>query len=360
MCEPKVYMLGSGYHGCNYVRIRIPAYANGFRTDKSSVYADADDKQKILDEMRGSDVIVFHRAEEQKYHDLARMLKRDGKKIVMDNDDTFKLEGYHPLGNFTADGKKVDNLKRRSDNINEFIEMCDLVTTTTKTLKEEYSKLNENVVILPNCIDPEDWEEPLRNETDKVRIGIVGSAALEYDYLHIKHIIKDMSEREDVELVMFGLGDMKHRKDNPLVTKVFKDEYTFWDSIEFEHFPWVKVQDYPETLNEMKLDMMLIPRQDNYFNRCKSNVKFLEAAMCEIPVIAQSFDDAPYEEITNGENGFLIKDNKNWSEVIEGLIKDKELRRKVGKNAKAYALKHYDINNKAHLWVDAYQKLYAN
>ena len=44
---------------------------------------------------------------------------------------------------------------------------------------------------------------------------------------------------------------------------------------------------------------MLIPRGENYFNRCKSNIKFLEASMCEIPVIAQSFttNDSPYDEL---------------------------------------------------------------
>jgi glycosyltransferase involved in cell wall biosynthesis len=360
MFEPQVYMLGSGYDGCNYVRIRIPAYANGFKTDKSSVYAEVDDKRKIQEEMTRADVVVFHRAEEQGYHNLAKMLKKDGKKIVMDNDDTFKLDDFHPLANFDSDGQKVDNLKRRSDNIDEFIKMCDLVTTSTEFLAKEYRELNHNVAVLPNCVDPEDWDEPLRNETDKVRIGIVGSAAIEYDYLHIKDEIRKLSERDDVEIVMFGLGNMSHRAKNPLVTKVFKDEYDFWDSIKFKHFPWVKVEFYPDTLNEMRLDMMLIPRKDNYFNRCKSNVKFLEASMCEIPVIAQSFEDGPYEEIDSGVNGILIKDNKDWENAIESLINDKELRRKLGKNAKEYTLKHYDINNNAHKWVNAYQKLYEN
>lgn len=108
--------------------------------------------------------MVFHRAEEQEYHDLARLLKADGKKIVMDNDDTFKVETYHPLANFNADGSDVDNLKRRENNLKEFVKMCDLVTTTTKTLAEEYREDNPNVVVLPNYVDPMDWDEPLRNE----------------------------------------------------------------------------------------------------------------------------------------------------------------------------------------------------
>lgn len=114
---------------------------------------------------------------------------------------------------------------------------------------------------------------------------------MEYDYAHVKDVIKELGDREDVELILFGLGDLNHRKNNPNVTKAFRPEYDFWDSVKHTQFPWVKNHLYQKTLNECKLDLMIIPRKDNYFNRCKSNVKFLEAAMLEIPVIAQSFDD---------------------------------------------------------------------
>lgn len=82
----------------------------------------------------------------------------------MDNDDTFKMEDYHPLADFNPSGTFFENLKRRSDNIDDFIRMCDLITTTTKTLAEEYKKITPNVVILPNYVDPDDWPEPERNE----------------------------------------------------------------------------------------------------------------------------------------------------------------------------------------------------
>jgi len=348
-------MLGSGYDGCNYVRIRIPAYANGFKTDKQSVYSDRDSMDKIKQDLHQADVVVFHRPEVKEFHDLADILKKKGTKIVMDNDDTFYIDDNHPLAELKPDAESVP-LQERIDCINAFAKKCDLVTASTKILAEEYRKVSDNVVVLPNCIDPDDWDTPERNEGTKVRIGIVGSSAFEYDFLHIKGLIKELSERDDVELVLFGLGDAKHRANNPKVNHIFKDEYTFWDSIKKEHFPWVKVEHYPSTLNEMKLDMLLIPRKENYFNTCKSNLKFLEASMCEIPVIAQSFKDAPYEELTP-DIGVLIKDNSKWKEEIDRLINDKELRRSMGKKAREYVIKNYNINEKAHLWADAYEKL---
>jgi len=86
---------------------------------------------------------------------------------------------------------------------------------------------------------------------------------------------------------------------------------------------------------------------------------FLEAGMCEIPVIAQSFttNDSPYDKDLNGENGILIKDNSKWMEEVDKLIKDKELRRTIGKNAKKYVLDNYSIQRNAHFWEEAYKTI---
>lgn len=351
-------MIQSGYDGCNYPRIYLPCVHNGYWTDRPNLSEDKISIEEVRKAVQSADVVVFHRAELETYHNLAKLLKKDGKKIVMDNDDTFKIETNHPLANFNPDGSVVNDLKKRDDTLNSFLKMCDLVTVSTKTLKEEYSKINPNTIVLPNYIDPFDWEEPLRNEGDKVRIGIVGSTALEYDYLHIKDVIKNLSERKDVEIILFGLGDIEHRKKNPEVTKKFREEYEFWDTIISKQFPWVPRYQYNQALNEARLDLMLIPRADNYFNRCKSNIKFLEASMCEIPVVAQSFDGGPYEEITP-DMGILIRDNNKWLEEVDRLIKNKELRRSMGKKAREYVIKNYNIEDHYLDWDNAYKSLYA-
>lgn len=180
---------------------------------------------------------------------------------------------------------------------------------------------------------------------------------MEYDYEHVKDVIIELSKRKDIELILFGLGSIEHRKNNPKVTKAFKPEYDFWDSVKHTQFPWVKRWHYNQTLNEARLDIMIIPRKDNYFNRCKSNVKFLEAAMCEIPVIAQSFTDGPYEEITP-DMGVLIKDNSKWMEEIDRLVKNKHLRRSLGKKAREYVLENYNIADHYEEWDNEYKKLF--
>ena len=351
-----VYMVNSSYEGCCYIRIMLPTFYNGFKSNKESLESKIDSPKKMQEMLALSDVVVFHRPETLGYYDLAELLKKDDKKIVVDNDDTFKIDDFHPLAQFKPDAVEV-GLKHRNEAMDKFLTIADLVTTTTETLANEYRKINDNVVVLPNCVDPMDWDKPLRNEGDKVRIGMVGSVAFEYDYLHMKDILRELDKREDVQIVLFGLGNAEHRKQNKNVTKAFEEEYKFWDSLDIEQVPWCKITDYPRLLNEARLDMMLIPRKDNYFNRCKSNVKFLEASMCEIPVIAQSFDNSPYEEIDHGITGLKVSNNEDWMKQINYLINNPDKRRIMGVKSKDYTLNNYNIEDKAHLWEDAYNKL---
>jgi glycosyltransferase involved in cell wall biosynthesis len=219
--------------------------------------------------------------------------------------------------------------------------------------------LNPNVVVLPNCVNEDDWDEPLRNEGDKVRVGIVGSTAYAHDFDRIKDVLTKLDADPRVQLVLMGLK--KRDSKNPLIAKTYDKEYDFWESLpNLEHMEWCPMEEYFDALNELRFDMMLIPRRENNFNRAKSNVKFLEASMLEIPVIAQSFEDGPYQEITDGLNGFLIKDDSEWLSKIDRLINDKDLRRTVGRKAREYVLTNYNIKDKFVLWKQTYENITNN
>lgn len=350
----KVYFTNSMLEACWFAREYIPMVAGGWDGDRTSLIKNyrtpTTMAQHALQAMEQSDVIVFHRANDDRAFNVAVELKKLGKKIVYDNDDTYK--------NFTGLEK---HLTRRLEYVDKwtdaFIKNADLVTCSTEFLAEEYRKLNKNVVVLPNCVEPSDWPEvPQRNTNGKVRIGIVGSVAANQDYEPIQDILPKLCQRDDVEIVLFGLPP----KTNPKITRMYKKEFEFWDKLKIEWQTFVNVQDYIETLDNLKLDLMLIPRHDDYFNRCKSNLKFLEASMLEIPVIAQGFPDgkSPYQ-VNFSDTSYMtvINNNSKWEEEIERLIKDKDLRLNMGKLAKSYVLDNYNINTKIELWESAYQNL---
>lgn len=356
-----VYFIGGKYMGCFYVRCYLPMLHNGWNGNRRDISVNGmKTPQEVLNEINNYDIIVFHRAESIEHHKLAIVLKQMGKKIVFDNDDTFKFDKEHPFFN-SKDKTFKEKLVHKNNIINNFILNADLVTCSTEHLRNEYLEINKNVIVLPNYIDEDDWGIPLRNKTDKIRIGVVGSVAYAQDFEIIKEVIKDVSKMDEVTLVLFGLPSRKSIKTGKLIAKYHQKELDFWLNLKnIEHVPWVEMEDYFDTLNELRLDFMIIPRRENDFNRAKSNLKFLEASMLEIPVIAQSFSDgtSPYDKDINGINGMLATDKNDWYVKIMTMISNREMRLDIGSSAKDYVLQNYNIKNNAHRWDEAYSTIW--
>lgn len=354
----KIYYISSGLQGCYAVRCLHPLVANGWDGDQTSLSLDQISPENKSKAAQESDVVVFHRPDDPEKLKLARILKDVGKKIVYDNDDTFKDDGGFKFNEYLNEERLKTGLKRINEVLDAFITEADLVTCSTEFLKKEYEKLNKNVVVLPNCVDPFYFDEPLKNKGQKVRIGVTGSIAVTSDLEALKPIIEHYQHDPRVQLVLFSLPPKNHDK---LIREMYADEYAFLDSVNLEWQPFVDMQNYYDTLNELRLDMMIIPRADTYFNRCKSNLKFLEASMFEIPVIAQGFEDgnSPYQGEEDSKYMKIAFSTDDWIKSIDELTVNKNLRETMGKRAHAYVKEKYDIEKNAYKWEEAYKSLYA-
>ena len=76
---------------------------------------------------------------------------------------------------------------------------------------------------------------------------------------------------------------------------------------------------------------------------CKSEIKWLEAAVLKIPSVV-SCTTTYRDVVEDGVDGFLVNDAAGWHEALERLITDPHLRRAMGANARAKALRDYDLN----------------
>lgn len=356
----KVYYVGGSYDSCWYVRCMLPMNWNGWNGYWKSLGTSKQTNYQMFQEAIKADIIVFHRPIDRKMLEAAKLLKQYGKKIVMDNDDTYIPDSGVPVQMW---GKLNERLKKAVASIHvilqDFASISDLVTVSTPALKEEYSPYCDNIVVLPNCVDPTDWHKPKKNDTDKIRIGLVGSVASNKDYLQLKPLLDILKERKDIQLVLFSLPEKT--KGTEWAVEMFKPEFEFWGQYNPEWHHFVPTKDYMYKLNNLKLDIMLIPRHDNYFNRAKSNIKFLESSMCEVPVIAQGFEtnDSPYQQNPEDAKHMLICYNEDdWIRETLALIEDKQKRIDMGKQAHEYVLNNYNIKDNAYKWRDAYKKLW--
>jgi hypothetical protein len=83
-----------------------------------------------------------------------------------------------------------------------------------------------------------------------------------------------------------------------------------------------------------RFDINLAPLEvDNPFCEAKSELKFFEAALVDVPTIASP--TGPFRRaVRHGETGLLAFTESEWREAMERLIGDPALRRDMGRNAR--------------------------
>jgi O-antigen biosynthesis protein len=95
------------------------------------------------------------------------------------------------------------------------------------------------------------------------------------------------------------------------------------------------------------VDINLAPLElNNLFTESKSELKYFEPALLEIPTAAS--DIAPFRVgITHGETGFLCANEDQWYDALERLVLDADLRARIGKAARADVLARYTTQTRS-------------
>lgn len=347
----KILFVPGEYPFCYYHRGYMPGvYSNQMVVTD---YLRKDGKfsgEKMLRQAYKADVLVFQRPSSKSSYDLARSFKAKGKKIIFENDDTYTGIPLERLGN----EKQVEIAKELSKNIDEFLKLADGAIASTEILAKEYGKINPNVVVLKNCIDPLDEFPSKPNTTGKFRVGLIGSVTSNDDYVHIKDQLRKLDQRGDVTLVIMGV-----KFPDGTIQKGMMEDYVFWSSLKnVEWHPNCHVTEYMSTVASLALDLAIIPRKEHYFNQCKSNLKFLEMSLLKIPVIAQGFSDgtSPYQGIDEPYMT-VITNNDTWYDTIISCKEDYKKFKELALKAHYHVTRRYDITKYAHTWVDEISKL---
>lgn len=352
MKKPEILFLPGGYDGCTFYRSYLPAIYGGM-TAVTDFIGNTWDTDKMCKMAMEADTIVFQRPNDPVRAELASLLKRKGKKIVFENDDTYLPDKGVPL-NMLASDKQREIAKQMNQHLYRVAKMADLCIVSTPLLKKEIQLVNPNTVVRINTIDPMDAEDRVRVDTGKFRIGIIGSVSSNQDYYHIKDQITELANRGDVTFVVLG-----HQL-NSEVIKGYDEDDKFWFNLpNVEWHEFVTVDRYYRKLAQMNLDVALIPRNDSYFNRCKSNVKFLECSLNKIPVIAQGFTtgDSPYQKKGDMKYMQVVVNDEDWLPVVDNTIKNYDKYATLAEQAHDYVVEHYNIQKYAHQWRKVIEKL---
>jgi len=140
-------------------------------------------------------------------------------------------------------------------------------------------------------------------------------------------LTKIMHEHKNVRLVIAGYltlhSDFKKFSDRVLQLGFDPDVNLYW-----------------EVLSGADINISVLSRRVT--TDAKSEIKWLEAAMFGIPSIVSK--TRTFEEIiTDKMDGYFAETCEDWIEVLDTLVRDEGLRRRIGREAKAKAVKHYNM-----------------
>lgn len=216
----------------------------------------------------------------------------------------------------------------------------DLVTVSTEALRNEFLKYNPRVCVLPNLVNPDLWSSrPPAAVTNEVRIGFAGSATHGEDLAIVESALLRIADRfgSSVKFIFMGFVTENLRRLPNL------------EIVEFEAY-----EDYPRVLSSLRLDIALAPLVDSRFNRCKSNIKWLEYSLAGVAGIFS--DLPPYNScVEDGETGLLVGNSSDaWYSAIEKLVGDPGWRQTVAESASRRVHERFSLNAVAdqylHVW----------
>lgn len=356
--------------GCGQYRIRQPFEMIKKFTDAEAHVIDSnnDNMLSIADAMAVADVIVYRQGGEigipamkatlNDYYQTKGIKKEWNPRWVLDIDDNVEMvspysQHYDEYGVeefydnnskkwLWKDGENDFDIKRNRNRLSSLIQAmrsADLVTVTTNKLAEYARQYNNNIAILPNCINLDRWWKLDLKPNPQLRVGWTGGISHYEDWHSIKEPLNKLLREYQFKLIMGGSGfagivddDNKH-----LV----------------EVHDWVPFKGHSYRTMCLALDFAIIPLANLPFNHYKSSIKWYEMSAMGIPSVVSNI--LPYsEEVRHMKTGVLYRTQAEFYQSVREMIVRANVRHQLGHEARKWVEENRSARDCAHLWVEAY------
>ena len=287
------------------------------------------------------DVIVIQRVNPYSTKILKKAKKHKIKIIYESDDDFLDINPANPAYNYILGN--FDNILKLANN-------SDQIVVSTPELKNRFNKLDiKNVEVIKNYHVNDSL--PIRPFTfrgnDFIKIGYFGTLTHENDIELIHNVIlrlKDIFSKKGVT-VLFEIAGASI------------DETSDWFSVrKIPYYPMSLHTFYDWLSKNSDWDIGIIPLVNTEFNKCKSELKYIEFSALGIPVVASDMN-VYNEAIKNGVNGFLANNEDEWVDKLSVLIEDPILRNGMVNNARDDILKNYNLPSRLNQWDSIFKRL---
>ncbi|MUN89869.1 rhamnan synthesis F family protein [Enterococcus gallinarum] len=288
-------------------------------------------KLKLSDAERASHIIIYRAPYNELLVSMVKLAKEYHKPVLYDIDDLVIDTKYTDQLSYVQGLSRIDKQNYDAGVINygRMLSLCDLAIASTDDLKRELKNYKPQVILNRNLANQE-----LLTVCEAV------SKISDDQFVHIGYFSGSITHNENFEMILPAvLNILEKYKQTKLHLVGHLDipkELAAFENQIITH-PFVDWRELPQLVKNV--DINLAPLVDSVFNRAKSEIKWLEAALLKVPTIASdigSFKDMIIDE----ETGILVESKDLWFEKLELLVTNKELRELISNNAFNYVMKH--------------------
>ena len=293
---------------------------------------------ELTQAQNASHIIIYRSPISPELLRLCHLAKDYGKPIFFDIDDLVFDTLYTDQLSYTKGlpRHEKENYDANVRNYGYMLENCDGAITSTNQLQKELKKYQSKVLLNRNLASDElisissQFLKDYSHVSDVVKIGYFsGSISHNENFELIKPAIKQLLKKySNVQLHIVGILDIP--KDmKPFENQIVTHDYVDWDKL-------------PVLISEV--DINLAPLVDSIFNRAKSEIKWIEAALVKVPTVASKIG-AFSDMVIDGETGLLATDDQ-WFDKLEALVLSPELRQNLAESAYRAVLENCTLSKK--------------
>ncbi len=251
----------------------------------------------------------------RKYNDVFMVAGQD--------DLVYSLPQNHPMK-----GQWPKNLRRK---LKEKFQYSDRLIVANDILAEEFSKLTDDIVVIPNYLETERWcnlKLPERRQNKKLRFGWAGGREHIADLQFILPVVEALHKEVDWVFMGLCLEELK-----PYIK---------------EFHPGVLFDQYPQKLADLNLDLAIAPLIHNKFNEAKTNLRLLEYGIMGWPVVCS--DIKPYQgaPVTHVANNV-----QHWIAILKDKINEPETLHQEGEQLKLWVQDNFMLEDHLSQWFEA-------
>lgn len=276
--------------------------------------------EPLLDHSLHPDLLILQRKLPNWWQ--RRKLNRVSIPIVFDFDDAVWLrDSYSPKGFHST---------RRAGRFRRLMQSIDGVAAGNAFLAEEARRCNPALKIewMPTCVDVKRYRVA-SHENPTPSLVWIGSAST-------------LQGLERIRPVLEALG----RAVPNLQLKQICDRFLRFDPLEVIETPWAEATETAEIASG-DIGISWIP--DDPWSRGKCGLKVLQYMAAGLPVVANPVGVHP-EMIEHGVTGFLATTAEEWLDAVHQLVRDPDLRKRMGAAGRRVVEQRYSVEAGSDRW----------